>query len=86
MDLDVITIDDARENFDDVVHRAVEDSTAVAVARPRAEAVVIVSKSYWDSLHETLHVLGTPENARLLRKSIAELDAGHGVERELIEP
>ena len=32
---------------------------------------------------ETDHLLGSPENARRLLKSIAELEAGGGSEREL---
>lgn len=81
----VMTAEEACENFDEVMRRAVDDCMPVAIARTRAEAVVVVAKSEWDALHETLHVLGSPENARRLREGIAELDAGRGIERDLID-
>jgi antitoxin YefM len=37
-------------------------------------------------MEETLHLLSSPRNAERLREAIAELDAGGGAERELIEP
>jgi antitoxin YefM len=33
-----------------------------------------------------MHLLRSPANAKSLLESIAELDAGKGVERELIKP
>ena len=36
-------------------------------------------------MRETAYLLSTPANADHLRRSIAELDAGKGVERALIE-
>lgn len=34
---------------------------------------------------ETAYLLSTPANARSLRKSIAQLDAGRGMERKLLD-
>jgi antitoxin YefM len=38
------------------------------------------------SIEQTLHLLRSPANAKRLLASIAELDAGKGVEHDLIEP
>ncbi len=84
--MDVISYSDTRANLKEVMDRVVNDRTPVVVTRQKAEAVVMVSLADWNAMEETVHLLSTPANAARLRASIAELDAGKGVERELIEP
>jgi antitoxin YefM len=84
--MDVLTYSDTRANLKDVMDRVVNDRTPVVVTRQKAEAVVMVSLADWSAMEETLHLLSSPRNAERLREAIAELDAGGGAERELIEP
>lgn len=42
--------------------------------------------STWNSWKETEYLLASPANARRLLTAIADLDAGRGVRRELIDP
>ena len=84
--MDVVTYSDARANLKDVMDRVVEDKTEVVVTRQKAEAVVMISLSEWNSISETLHLLSSPKNARRLRDSIEQMNAGKGVERELVRP
>lgn len=84
--MDVTTYSDARANLKAVMDRVVEDKTHVVVTRQKAEAVVMVSLSEWNSMIETAHLLSSPKNAARLRRSIQQMDAGKGVERQLIEP
>lgn len=83
--MDVVTYSDARANLKDVMDRVVEDKTEIVVTRQKAEAVVIVSLSEWNSISETLHLLSSPKNAGRLRKAIRDMDAGKGVEHDLVE-
>ena len=83
--MDVVTYSDARANLKDVMDRVVADKTEVVVTRQKAEAVVMVSLSEWNSIAETMHLLSSPKNAERLRKAIRDMDAGKGVEHELIE-
>jgi len=46
----------------------------------------MISLAEWNSMAETEYLLSSPNNARRLRESIAQMDAGKGVERELIDP
>ena len=55
------------------------------LVRRDQENVVMVAESEWEGLQETLHLLASPANAKHLLEGIAELDAGHGEEHELIE-
>lgn len=84
--MSVITYTDARANLKDVMDRAVHDHEEVIVTRSKGEAVVIISLEDWSAIEETLYLLSTPANAKTLRESIAELDAGKGVARELTKP
>lgn len=82
----IFTYTDARANLKDVMDQAINDHREVIITRRKGEAVVVVSLEDWSSINETLHLLSTPANAERLRRSITELDAGKGAERELIEP
>jgi antitoxin YefM len=84
--MDVLTYSDTRANLKEVMDRVVEDRTPVVITRQKAEAVVMVSLADWNAISETLHLISTPANAAALRASIAELNAGEGVERDLAKP
>ena len=84
--MDVITYSEARANLKDVMDRVVADKTEVIVTRQKAEAVVMVSLAEWNSISETLHLLSSPRNAERLRESIRQMDAGKGVEHDLVRP
>ena len=84
--MDVLTFSETRANLKSVMDQVVNDHTPVVVARKRGEAVVMLSLDDWNSIEATLHLLSNPENARRLRRSISQLDAGKGIERDLIKP
>ena len=84
--MQVVTYTDARANLKDVMDRVVRDHDEVIVTRKNGKPVVMVSLDDWNAVRETMHLLSTPANARVLRESIAQLDAGKGGERELIDP
>lgn len=84
--MDVLTYSDARANLKDVMDRVVDDKTYVVVTRQKAEAVVMVSLSEWNSMVETTHLLSSPLNSLRLRRSIEQMAAQKGTERELIKP
>ncbi|MGR6329565.1 type II toxin-antitoxin system Phd/YefM family antitoxin [Sphingomonas sp. XXL09] len=83
--MQVVTYTDARANLKDVMDQVVDDHEEVVVTRKNGKPVVMVSLDAWNAIRETMHLLSTPANARVLRDSIAQLDAGKGQERELIE-
>jgi antitoxin YefM len=81
-----ISYSEARENLKSVIDQCVDDHMPIAITRQRGEGAVLVSESDWASIEETLYLLRSPANARELLASIAELDAGKGIERDLMEP
>ncbi|MBA4789162.1 MAG: type II toxin-antitoxin system prevent-host-death family antitoxin [Pseudomonadota bacterium] len=84
--MQVLTYTDARANLKDVMDSVVDDHDEVIVTRKNGKPIVMVSLDTWNAIQETLHLLSTPANARALRDSIAQLDAGEGTARELREP
>ena len=80
------TFSNARNNLKAVLDRVVADHAPIKITRQRGEAVVVISERDWESIEETLYLLSSPRNAERLLSSIAELDAGKGIERELIDP
>ncbi len=84
--MDVLTFTDTRSRLKEVMDRVVEDHAPVVVTRQRAEAVVMVSLSDWNSMEETVRLLSTPKNAERLAEAIVQLEAKQGMDRELIEP
>jgi antitoxin YefM len=81
-----ISFSDARSNLKQVLDRVVEDADATIITRRDAEDVVVISLDTWNSWQETEYLLSSPANARRLAQSLAELNEGKGIVRELVEP
>jgi antitoxin YefM len=64
--------------------RANNDRAPILVTRQGHEPVVLLAQSEYDSMVETLYLKSSPANAARLDSAIAELNAGKGTERDLI--
>ncbi len=84
--MDVLTYSDIRASLKDVMDRVVNDRAPVVVKRRKGDSVVMVSLADWTAMEETLYLSSSPRNAKRLTDAIAELNAGEGAERKLIEP
>ncbi|MBK6707019.1 MAG: type II toxin-antitoxin system prevent-host-death family antitoxin [Sphingomonadales bacterium] len=84
--MQAVSYSEARENLKAMIDKVIADRAPLAITRQRGEGAVLISESEWASIEETLYLLSSPANARELLASIAELDAGRGIERELIKP
>ena len=84
--METLSISDTRANLKAVLDRVVADKVPIAITRQKGEGVVMVSASEWASIEETLYLLSSPKNATRLLDAIRGLEAGEGVEHELIEP
>jgi antitoxin YefM len=73
--MDVITHKEARASLKDVMDRVISDRVEVVVARKKRAAVVIMSLDEYNAIQETLYLQKSPQNARRLRASVAQLDA-----------
>ena len=69
-----------------MIDQAVADHEPVVITRDGGKpSAVLMSLEDFASYEETRYLLRSPRNAKYLRESIRELEAGEGVERTLIE-
>ena len=83
--MDTITYTSARGNLAKTMEKVCDDHSPVIITRKTAQPVVMMSLEDYEALEETAYLLRSPENARRLLESIAELEAGKGSERELVD-
>ena len=83
--MDAISYTAARANLAKTMEKVCNDHTPIIITRKREASVVMISLDDYQALDETAYLLRAPANARRLLESIAELEAGKGLERELIE-
>ena len=83
--MDAMTYSTARANLAGVMNRVCEDHEPLIITRNGDQSVVMLSLDDYKALEETAYLLRTPANARRLLASIAQLNAGQAVERELIK-
>ena len=83
--MDAISYTVACANLSKTMRRVCNDHTPVIITRKSESPVVMISLEDYQSMEETAYLLRSPENARNLLESIAELDAGKGIEHELVE-
>ena len=83
--MEIINFTEARQNFKSVLDRVRDNVDVAVVIRRDGDDAVIISKSHYDSIMETLYLLRSPANAERLRESIASVKAGEIEEHDLID-
>jgi antitoxin YefM len=83
--MDAISYTSARANLANTMAKVCNDHAPIIITRKSEAPVVMMSLEDYQAMEETTYLLRSPANARLLLGSIAELEAGNGTERELIE-
>jgi antitoxin YefM len=81
----IVNYTEARKNLKTILDRVADDEDYTIIFRRDAEDAVIMSKSHYDSLIETLYLLSSPKNAQRLNESIAALREGKFEEHDLID-
>ncbi|PCK04836.1 MAG: type II toxin-antitoxin system prevent-host-death family antitoxin [Alteromonadaceae bacterium] len=83
--MDAISYTTARANLAKTMEKVCNDHSPVIITRKSESPVVMVSLQDYQAMEETAYLLRSPANARHLLESIAELEAGKGTDRELLE-
>ncbi len=73
-----ISYSDARQNLARIWDRVIADRETVILKRRGKEDLALLPAEDLSSLLETLHLIGTPANAKRLLESIAWAQAGDG--------
>jgi len=83
--MNTITYTSARSNLAKTMEKVCDDHSPVIITRKTSQPVVMMSLEDFEALEETAYLLRSPKNARRLLESIAELEAGKGTEKELVD-
>lgn len=83
--MQVTTYSNFRQNLKAFLDKVFTNHDPLFITRTNGEDVVVLSKTDYESLTETLHLMGNPNNAKRLMDGIKELEEGKGTPRNLIE-
>ncbi|UTP75708.1 type II toxin-antitoxin system Phd/YefM family antitoxin (plasmid) [Staphylococcus epidermidis] len=73
----------ARQNLKTLMTQVNDDSDVVTVTSTDNKNVVMMSESDYNSIIETLYLQQNPNNAEHLAQSIADLERGNTITKEL---
>ncbi len=74
--MEAISYTAARQNLAATMDKVIDGHDAVIITRQKAGAVVMMSLDDFNSMQESMYLLGNPVNAERLRKSISDIEAG----------
>ena len=80
--MQITTYSNFRQNLKVFLDNVFVNHDPLFVTRTNGEDVVVLSKTDYESLTETLHLLGNPNNAKRLIDSIKEFEEGKGIQKK----
>lgn len=83
--MQTINFSHTRQNLASTFDSVVDNAMPVIVTRQNKEPVVIISMRDYRALEETAYLMQSEANAKRLNRSIAQLEAGLGTKRALLE-
>lgn len=83
--MDVVNYTEFRNNLKRSLDKVSDDEEVVIVSRSRNKNVVVLSLKEYNSLTETIHLLGSEKNRQRLSDAIRELESGESLKNPLID-
>ena len=83
--MQTINFSQTRQNLASTFDSVVDNCMPVIVTRQNKESVVILSMKDYRAMEETIYLMQSQANAKRLNRAIAQLEAGKGKKRELLE-
>ncbi|MDQ6772457.1 MAG: type II toxin-antitoxin system Phd/YefM family antitoxin [Candidatus Dormibacteraeota bacterium] len=77
--MEALPLADVRNRLSEVVDRVTRQHDRVTITRNGRPAAVLVSPDDLEALEETLAILSDPKELSVLRRGLADLDAGRMV-------
>ena len=76
--MEVTSLTDFRKHMKAYFEKVLSLRQPLFISRPKGEGLVILSKSEYESMEETFHLLKSPKNAERLSSAIQQDQAGQG--------
>lgn len=83
--MEIVSYSNFRQNLKSFMDLVLSTRSPLFISRSKGEDVVVLSKSDYESMQETLYLLGSTKNSERLARGIEEYEQGKGVKRELID-
>ena len=83
--MDAVSYSDLRQNLKSYMDKVYNDHDPLIITRKNNENLVLLSIDEYNSLLETNYLLGNENNAKHLKRSIAQYESGKIKKRELIK-
>lgn len=82
--MNVMTYTEARAGFKQAMDDVCKHHDPTVITRQRGEHVVMMSLGDYNSMEETMYLLGNPVNAERLMRGVEQVKAGKTKIRELV--
>jgi antitoxin YefM len=83
--MEITTYTEFRKNMRAYFEQVLKLGKPLFISRPKGNDVVLMSRSEYNSMQETFHLLKSPKNAARLLKSIEADKKGGGQPRQLLD-
>jgi antitoxin YefM len=83
--MQTISFSQMRQNLATAIDTVVNNHSPIIITRQNKEPVVMISLNDYKSIEETAYLMQSMTNATRLNSAIAQLEAGKGNTKELIE-
>jgi len=81
--MQVLTFSEARAGLKQAMDDVCRDHEPTVITRQRGEHVVLMSLEDFNSMNETIYLLGSASNASRLRESVAQHKAGVAISKDI---
>lgn len=82
--MNILAFSEARADLKSVMDNVCTDHTPTVITRANGEHVVMLSLADFNSIQETMYLLGSAKNAIRLMESVAQIKAGKVKPRKLL--
>lgn len=83
--MEITTYTNFRQNLKMFLDDVFNNHNPLFVTRTKGEDIVVLAKSDYEAIQETLHLLGSSKNAERLMSGIEKYNKGEFIEKDLIE-
>ena len=83
--MEITTYSNFRQNLKGFMDMVFKSRVPLFVTRSKGDAVVVLSKTDYESMQETIHLLSSPKNAERIAIALEEYKQGKGERKELTD-
>lgn len=83
--MEITTYSNFRQHLKSFLSKVISSRDTLYVTQRSGEDIVVMSKSDYEGMQETLYLLSSPKNAQRLKESLEEYKNGGGAVRELLD-